>query len=65
MGSISNPTAQQIIDEAADTLRQDDATDIRLLNILVKHIVTLPSSKTAVDLAMADIENLATERGND
>ena len=60
-----NPTAQQIIDEAADTLRQNDATDIHLLNILVKHVVTLPSNKTTVDLAMADIENLAIERSND
>lgn len=64
MDSTPNPTAQQIIDEAADTLRQDDTADIPLLNILVKYIVTLPSNKTAVDLALADIENLAMERSN-
>ena len=64
MSSKFNPTARQIIDKTIDVLRQDRKVDARLLNILAKHIVTLSPSKTAVDQAVADIEELAVERGN-
>ena len=53
---------QSFLDETLDRLKQSDQTDIPLLDILAKHIVTLPPADNAVELAVKEIEALAAER---
>ena len=59
----SEENSEDILVKTIDTLRQDVATDISLLEIISKHMVTLSPSADAIDLAVKDIEALAVERG--
>ena len=54
---------EEILAKTIDALRQDEATDISLLEILTKHILTPSPVADVVDLAVKDIEALAVERG--
>ena len=53
---------QPLLDETINRLRQTNGTDIPLLDILVKHIVTLSPVNNAVNQAAREIESLAVER---
>ena len=52
-----------LLDGTIDRLRRADGTDIPLLDILVKHIVTLSPVNNAVDQAAKAVEALAAKRG--
>ena len=56
-------SSEEILAKTIDALRQDEATDISLLEILTKHILTSSPVADVVDLAVKDIEALAIERG--
>ena len=55
--------SEEILAKTVAALRKDEATDISLLEIIAKHVVTLSPATDAVDVAMKDIEALAVERG--
>ena len=56
---------RSLLDGTIDRLRRADGTDIPLLDILVKHIVTLSPVNNAVDQAAKAIEALAVKREKD
>lgn len=53
---------QHVLDEAIDEIRKDTEADTDLLNILVKHIVTLSPADDSIEQAVSDIQELAKER---
>jgi hypothetical protein len=55
-------SSEEILAKTIDALRQDEATDISLLEILTKHILTSSPVSDAVDVAVKDIETLAVGR---
>lgn len=55
-------TLQRVLNDTIDTLREDDKTDMDLLDILITHVVTLHTSKISVDQALTDIKALADKR---
>ena len=57
-----NTDQQRVLDEAISEIKRDTETDANLLNILVKHIVTLSPAENALDQATEEIEKLANER---
>ena len=59
----SGENPEEIIAEIIESLRQNEATDTPLLEILTKHVVNLSPAENAIDLAVEDIEALAKERG--
>ena len=59
----SGGISEVILVKTIDTLRQNKATDLSLLEILSKHIVTLTPTTEAIDVALKEIEALAIERG--
>ena len=59
----SGGISEVILVKTIDTLRQNEATDLSLLEILSKHIVTLTPPTEAIDVALKEIEALAIERG--
>ena len=59
----SGGISEVILVKTIDTLRQNEATDLSLLEILSKHIVTLTPTTEAIDVALKEIEALAIERG--
>ena len=59
----SGGISEVILVKTIDTLRQNEATDLSLLEILSKHIVTLTPATEAIDVALKEIEALAIERG--
>ena len=58
-----NVTIEELLAETVGTLRQCDQTDVALLDVLEKHILTLPPAKDAVAQAVNEIEVLAAKRG--
>ncbi len=54
--------SEEILVKTVDTLMGNEATDISLLGILSKHIVTLAPATDATDVALKEIEALAVER---
>ena len=58
-------TVEELLQEAIHELRNDEKTDLRLLEILVKHILVESPADTAVANALEQIETLATERVED
>ena len=46
-----------------ESLGQNEETDISLLEIISKHVVTLSPAADAINQALRDIETLANERG--
>ena len=58
-------TVEHVIQEVLDELRNDEKTDVDLLEILVKHILVESPANTAVANALEQIETLATERVED
>ena len=59
----SGGISEVILVKTIDTLRQNEATDLSLLEILSKHIVTLTPTTEAIDVALKEIEALVIERG--
>ena len=59
----SGENSEEILAKTVAALRKDEATDISLLEIIAKHVVTLSPATDAVDVALKDIEALAVERG--
>ena len=59
----SGDNSEEILAKIVAALRKDEATDISLLEIIAKHVVTLSPATDAVDVALKDIEALAIERG--
>ena len=58
-------SSQDVLLKIIHNLRQDEATDISLTEILSKHIVVMDPSTKAVDTAARDIEALASKRGEE
>ena len=58
----ANNTLQRVLKDTIDALREDDKTDIDLLDILIAHVVTLHPSEISIDRALTDIEALADKR---
>ena len=56
-------SSEEILAKTIDALRQDEATDVSLLEILTNHILTSSPVADAVDVAVKGIEALAVERG--
>ena len=56
-------SSREILVKIIDSLRQYEATDISLTEILSKHIVVMDPSTSAVDAAARDIQALASKRG--
>jgi hypothetical protein len=52
-----------LVAEILASLRKAEGTDVGLLDILEKRIVTMNSGDTAVADALKDIERLASKRG--
>ena len=59
----SGGNSEEILAKIIVSLRQNEATDTSLLEILTKHVVNLSPAANAIDLAVEDIEALAIERG--
>ena len=59
----SGGNSEEILANIIESLRQNKATDISLLEIISKHVVTLSPAADAIDVAVKDIETLANERG--
>ena len=59
----SDENSEEILAKTVAALEKDEATDISLLEIIAKHVVTLSPATNAVDVALKDIEALAIERG--
>ena len=59
----SGGISEEILAQTVDTLRRNEASDISLLEILSKHIVTLAPATDAIEVALKEIEALAVERG--
>ena len=55
--------SEEILAKIIESLRQNEATDISLLEIISKHVVTLSPAADAIDQALKDIETLAREKG--
>jgi len=55
-------TPAELIASTAVSLREAKDTDVALLDILSKRIVTLNPTNTAVEDALTDIEKLASKR---
>lgn len=55
---------EEILSDIIDSLKQDESTDVSLLEIVYRHIVTISPETGAVDAAMAAIETLTASRGN-
>lgn len=62
---VSEPSLsfEDVLSSASDSLSQCEDTDMSLLSILSKHIVTLSPAPDAVEQALKDIEGLAAKRG--
>ena len=58
----SGGSSEDILVKTIETLRQNEASDLSLLEILSKHIVTLTPATDAIDVALKEIETLAVER---
>ncbi len=56
-------SSEEILANIIESLRQNEATDISLLEIISKHIVTLSPAEDAIDAAVKDIETVANQRG--
>ena len=56
-------SSEEILAKTIDALRQDEATDISLLEILTNHILTPSPVADVVDVAVKAIEALAVGRG--
>ena len=58
----SGGSSEDILVKTIETLSQNEASDLSLLEILSKHIVTLTPATDAIDVALKEIETLAVER---
>ena len=61
--SEPNPSFEDVLSSASGSLSQCEDTDMPLLCILSKHIITLSPAPDAVEQALKDIEGLAAKRG--
>ena len=55
--------SEEFLANIIESLRQNEETDISLLEIIFKHVVTLSPAADAINQALKDIETLANERG--
>ncbi len=55
--------SEEVLASIIESLRQDEATDVPLLEIISRHVITLSPAENAIELAVEDIESLAKERG--
>ena len=55
--------SEEFLANIIESLRQNEETDISLLEIISKHVVTLSPAADAINQALKDIETLANERG--
>lgn len=60
---LSSP--ETLISNAIEALRNAEGTDIDLLDILSRHIVTMNPAGSAIADAMTDIEALAAKRAGE
>ena len=64
LNSEWSPTFEEVLSGTVHTLGQHEETDMPLLRILSKRIVTLSPAPDAVEQALKDIEALAAKRGS-
>lgn len=58
----NSATPETLIARTARSLRDADGTDVELLDILSKHILTVRPAETAINKAVSAIEALAAKR---
>ena len=61
--SEPSPTFEDVLTRTKEYLSQREDTDMSLLCVLSKHILTLSPTADAVEQALKDIEELAVKRG--